>query len=47
MLSHPHAGRADGSQERRLATYLRPDLLIINDFGRGPRARATLRSSGN
>lgn len=36
MLSHLHAGRADGSQERRLATYLRPDLLIIDDFGLKP-----------
>jgi DNA replication protein DnaC len=36
MLSHLHAGRADGSQERRLATYLRPDLLIVDDFGLKP-----------
>lgn len=36
MLTHLHAGRADGSQERRLATYLRPDLLIIDDFGLKP-----------
>lgn len=36
MLSHLHAGRADGSQERRLAGYLRPDLLIIDDFGLKP-----------
>jgi DNA replication protein DnaC len=36
MLSHLHAGRADGSHERRLATYLRPDLLIIDDFGLKP-----------
>jgi DNA replication protein DnaC len=36
MLSHLHAGRADGSQDRRLATYLRPDLLIIDDFGLKP-----------
>jgi DNA replication protein DnaC len=37
MLSHLHAGRADGSHERRLATYLRPDLLVIDDFGLKPR----------
>lgn len=36
MLSHLHAGRADGSHERRLQTYLRPDLLIIDDFGLKP-----------
>jgi DNA replication protein DnaC len=36
MLRHLHAGRADGSQERRLATYLRPNLLIIDDFGLKP-----------
>jgi DNA replication protein DnaC len=36
MLSHLHAGRADGSHERRLAGYLRPDLLIIDDFGLKP-----------
>ena len=36
MLSHLHAGRADDSHERRLQTYLRPDLLIIDDFGLKP-----------
>ena len=36
MLSHLHAGRADGSHERRLAAYLRPHLLIIDDFGLKP-----------
>jgi len=36
MLSHLHAGRADGSEARRLATYLRPQLLIIDDFGLKP-----------
>jgi DNA replication protein DnaC len=36
MLTHLHAGRADGSHERRLAAYLRPDLLIIDDFGLKP-----------
>ena len=33
MLQHLAGGRADGSVERRLATYLRPDLLILDDFG--------------
>ncbi len=36
MLTHIHAGRADGSDGRRLATYLRPDLLVIDDFGLKP-----------
>ncbi|RPI26967.1 MAG: hypothetical protein EHM70_18365 [Chloroflexota bacterium] len=33
MLQHLNGGRADGSWERRLANYLRPDLLILDDFG--------------
>jgi len=33
MLAHLNGGRADGSWERRLQTYLRPDLLILDDFG--------------
>jgi DNA replication protein DnaC len=33
MLQHLHAGRADNSFERRLAGYVRPDLLILDDFG--------------
>lgn len=33
MLQHIHGGRADGSLERRINTYLRPDLLILDDFG--------------
>ena len=36
MLGHLHAGRADNSLERRLATYLRPHLLILDDFGLRP-----------
>jgi DNA replication protein DnaC len=36
MLQHLGGGRADGSWERRLATYLRPDLLILDDFGLKP-----------
>ena len=36
MLGHLHGGRADGSYERRLLTYTRPDLLILDDFGLKP-----------
>ena len=36
MLQHIHGGRADGSLERRINTYLRPDLLILDDFGLKP-----------
>lgn len=36
MLQHLNGGRADGSWERRFAGYLRPDLLIIDDFGLRP-----------
>jgi DNA replication protein DnaC len=33
MLQHLNGGRADGSYFRRLEQYLRPDLLIVDDFG--------------
>lgn len=33
MLQHLNAGRADHTFERRLAGYVRPDLLILDDFG--------------
>jgi DNA replication protein DnaC len=36
MLQHIHGGRADGSLERRINSYLRPDLLILDDFGLKP-----------
>ena len=36
MLAHLKGGRADGSWERRFNTYLRPDLLILDDFGLKP-----------
>lgn len=36
MLLHIHAGRADGSSERRLATYTKPALLVVDDFGLKP-----------
>ena len=36
MLAHIHGGRADGTLERRLATYVRPELLVLDDFGLKP-----------
>ena len=36
LLQHLHGGRADGTWERRLAHYLRPDLLVLDDFGLKP-----------
>lgn len=36
MLAHLHGGRADGTYERRLAAFLRPDLVIFDDFGLRP-----------
>ena len=36
MLQHIHGGRADGTLERRLQTYLRPDVLVLDDFGLKP-----------
>ena len=33
MLAQINGGRADGTREKRLANYLRPDLLILDDFG--------------
>jgi len=33
MLQHLHGGRADGTFARRIQTYLRPDLLVLDDFG--------------
>jgi DNA replication protein DnaC len=38
MLQQLNGGRADHSFERRLAGYLRPDLLVIDDFGLKPLA---------
>ena len=32
-LGHLHGGRADGTYERRLLTYTRPDVLVLDDFG--------------
>ena len=36
LLRHLHAGRADDSIDKRLATYLTPDLLVIDDYGLKP-----------
>ncbi|RLC66333.1 MAG: hypothetical protein DRI48_04905 [Chloroflexi bacterium] len=36
MLQHLNGGRADETWERRLNTYLRPDLLVLDDFGLKP-----------
>lgn len=36
MLAHFNGGRADDTFERRLGTYLRPDLLVLDDFGLRP-----------
>jgi DNA replication protein DnaC len=33
MLTHLNAGRADGSYDKRLAGFLRPQLLVLDDFG--------------
>lgn len=38
MLQQINGGRADGTLERRFQTYLRPDLLILDDFGLKPLA---------
>jgi DNA replication protein DnaC len=36
MLLHLNGGRADGTYTRRLSSYLKPDLLILDDFGLKP-----------
>jgi DNA replication protein DnaC len=36
MLLHIQGGRADGTYEQRLARYVRPDLLVVDDFGLKP-----------
>lgn len=33
MLQHINGGRADGTLEKRFQMYLRPDLLVLDDFG--------------
>jgi len=41
MLAHLAGGRADGTLEQRLARYIRPALLVLDDFG-----LKTLRAPG-
>jgi len=36
MLQHINGGRADATRDRRLQSYLRPDLLVLDDFGLRP-----------
>ena len=36
MLQHLHGGRADGTWTKRLSGYLRPELLVLDDFGLKP-----------
>jgi DNA replication protein DnaC len=36
MLQHRHGGRADGTWTKRLSAYLRPELLVLDDFGLKP-----------
>src|SRR5512136_1281950 len=36
MLRHLQAGRADNTYDKRLALYVRPELLVIDDFGLKP-----------
>ena len=36
MLQRINGGRADGTLERRLQSYLKPDLLVLDDFGIKP-----------
>ncbi|MGH8059565.1 MAG: IS21-like element helper ATPase IstB [Candidatus Entotheonellia bacterium] len=36
MLQHLHGGRADGTWTKRLSAYLRPALLVLDDFGLKP-----------
>jgi DNA replication protein DnaC len=36
MLGHLAGGRADGTHDQRLARYIRPDLLVLDDFGLKP-----------
>ena len=36
LLRHLHAGRADGTYDKRLTGYVRPALLVIDDFGLKP-----------
>ena len=36
MLRHLNGGRADGALHKRFHTYMKPDLLVLDDFGLKP-----------
>jgi DNA replication protein DnaC len=36
LLAHLNGGRADGSYGRRFQSFMRPDLLVLDDFGLKP-----------
>jgi DNA replication protein DnaC len=36
MLQRINGGRADGTMERRFQAFLKPDLLVLDDFGLKP-----------
>jgi len=36
MLRHLNGGRADGTLDKRLQVYVRPQLLVLDDFGLKP-----------
>ena len=44
MLQQIHGGRADDTRDRRLQSYLRPDLLVLDDFGLRPFCHPALRT---
>ncbi len=45
MLQQINGGRADGTLERRFQSYLKPDLLVLDDFGLKPLVPPGLRTS--
>lgn len=46
MLQHLHGGRADGTWTKRLSIYLRPELLVLDDFGLKPLVAMTSSTNG-
>ena len=38
MLQRINGGHTDGTQERRFQAFLKPDLLVLDDFGLKPLA---------
>ncbi len=46
MLRHLNGGRADGTYDKRMATYLRPAVLILDDFGLKPQTAGEPPNSG-